>query len=255
MKQGGMLIDTTQCVGCYECESACAERWGNPKPDDVHELSAKKNTVVKTIDDVNVSMLCMHCKEPTCASVCPVGAIEKKGNGAVVYDVDKCIGCRYCLQACPFQIPRYEWESLNPKVTKCDFCYERTTQGKPPACVEACQAEARIFGERDELLKEAEKRIREKPSEYFPGVYGAKEAGGTSVLYLSAKPFHQIGLKTGLPEHGLPVLTWNVMSKIPNYVFWSGTLLAGVFWITNRRKDVAEHERRLAEEESKRHPK
>jgi formate dehydrogenase iron-sulfur subunit len=250
-----MLVDTTLCVGCYECESACAKRWGNPEPDDVHELSAKKNTVVKTVADVYVPILCMHCQEPTCVSVCPVGALEKKANGAVVYNVDKCIGCRYCMQACPFQIPRYQWISLNPKVTKCDLCYERTMQGKPPACVESCPTNARFFGIRDELLKEAKRRIREKPGEYIPAVYGATEVGGTATLYLSAKPFHQIGLKTGLPEHPLPDLTWNVMSKIPNYIFWSGTLLAGIYWIAKRRKEVEEYERRLENEPSDRRQK
>jgi formate dehydrogenase iron-sulfur subunit len=128
-------------------------------------------------------------------------------------------------------------------------------QGQPPACVEACPTNARIYGERSELLKEAKRRILEKPKEYIPAVYGAKEVGGTSTLYVSAKPFHEIGLKTGMPEHALPDLTWAVMSKIPNYVFWSGTLLAGIYWIANRKKDVAEHERRLEEERSDRHHK
>jgi formate dehydrogenase iron-sulfur subunit len=252
MKRSGMLIDTTLCVGCYECETACAQRWGNPDPDDVHELSDQQNTAVKLISDVNVPILCMHCEHPTCASVCPVGALEKKESGAVVYDVTKCIGCRYCLQACPFQIPRYQWKSLNPKVSKCDLCYQRTTEGKLPACVEACPTGSRSYGDRGQLVAEARRRIREKPSEYIHAIYGEKEVGGTSTLYLAAKPFHQIGLKAGMPERPLPELTWNVMSKIPNYVFWSGTLLAGIAWMTNRRKEVAEYEQRLAEEQQRR---
>ncbi len=249
MKRCGILVDTTMCVGCYECERACAQRWGNPEPDDLHELSSKKNTVVQTINDVNVPRLCMHCNEPTCASVCPVGAFEKKPNGAVVYDAGKCIGCRYCMQACPFQIPRYQWESLNPRVSKCDMCYERTSDGRLPACVESCPTGARLFGERETLLAEAAKRLREKPSEYAQAVYGMNEVGGTSTLYLSAKPFESIGFKPGMPDHSMADLTWNIMSKIPNYVFWGGTLLAGIYWITNRRKEVAEYERRIAAQE------
>ncbi len=239
----GILIDTTLCVGCYECERACGERWGFPASD-VHELSCIRNTTVQQYDDINVPKLCMHCEDPTCASVCPVGAFDKNADGAVVYNADKCIGCRYCMQACPFQIPKYQWGERNPKVTKCDMCHERTLAGKQPACVEACPAGARVYGNRDELIREAERRIRENPSNYHPRIYGVKEVGGTSTLYLSAKPFEQIGFRAGVPERPLPQLTAQIMEKIPNYVFWGGTLLTGIWWITNRRKEVQEYERR-----------
>ncbi|MEK6565493.1 MAG: 4Fe-4S dicluster domain-containing protein, partial [Bacteroidota bacterium] len=157
--QYGILIDTTKCVGCYACEQACAERWGFPTDNEVHELSSIKNTAMKTVNETYVPRMCMHCQDPTCVSVCPVGAFQKTAEGPVVYDADKCIGCRYCMQACPFDVPRYQWNSLNPKVTKCDMCRDRVLQGQKPACVESCPAEARVFGPLDEIIKEAKKRV------------------------------------------------------------------------------------------------
>ena len=250
MQKMGILVDTTLCIGCYACEDACAERWGFPKQPEVHELSAVKNTIVQQWDDVYVPRMCMHCEEPTCVSVCPVAAFTKTKEGAVVYDADKCMGCRYCMQACPFQVPRYQWNNPNPKVMKCDMCHERTSKGGVPACVEICPVQARIFGPREDLMQEAHKRIRENPS-YYNAVFGELEAGGTSVLYLANRAFDKIGFKTSLPKQPLPELTWGAMSKIPNYVFWGGTLLTGIWWITNRRKDVAEYERREKEAELK----
>ena len=249
MRKDGILVDTTLCVGCYECERTCSERWNFPATE-VHELSCIKNTAVQQWNDAFVPKFCMHCDDPTCASVCPVGAFEITTGRAVVYDAGKCIGCRYCMQACPFQIPKYQWGELNPKITKCDLCHERTTRGEPPACVESCPTGARLFGPREELIREAEKRIRENPANYIPAIYGVTEAGGTSTLYISDTPFDRIGLRTLVPDHPLPQLTAQIMEKIPNYVFWGGTLLTGIWWITNRRKEVEEYERRQREKEA-----
>jgi len=184
----------------------------------------------------------MHCVEPTCASVCPVGALHKTALGPVVYDAEKCMGCRYCMQACPFQVPVYEWHSRLPKVRKCDMCYDRQRAGKPTACAEACPTGATTCGERDALIAEAQRRIAEKPHDYYQRIYGLKEAGGTSVLYLSAVPFEQIGLRTRLPQEPLPALTWRVLSAVPNVVSIGSVLLGGVWWITNRRDAVAREE-------------
>jgi formate dehydrogenase iron-sulfur subunit len=159
------------------------------------------------------------------------------------------------MQACPFDVPRYQWNSLNPKVTKCDMCRDRVLQGQKPACVESCPAEARVFGPLDEIIKEAKKRVAEQPEVYHGNIYGVKEAGGTSVIYLAAKPFGELGLRMNLPEHPLPDLTWAVMQRIPNYVFWGGTLLGGIWWITNRRKEVQalEHKLRAMQKKSNNH--
>lgn len=240
MSQNGMLVDITQCIGCYACEEACAERWGNPPPTDAHKLSSVQNTAVESFnnDEIFVPRLCMHCDDPSCVSVCPVGAFEKTPEGPVLYDADKCMGCRYCMQACPFNVPKYQWDRLNPRVTKCDRCYERKSKGGLPACAEACPTGARKYGKLDELIQEAQQRINDNPGTYYPRIYGVKEAGGTSTIYLSPKPFEELGFKTHLPNHALPDLTWEVMSKIPNYVFWGTTLLTGIWWITNRRSEV-----------------
>src|SRR3989338_3559161 len=186
MARNGILIDITRCVGCYACEEACANRWGNPVTEE-HQLSATKNTTVLQVDDVYLPRMCMHCADPTCASVCPVGAFTKTPEGPVIYEAHKCMGCRYCMQACPFDVPRYQWDSLNPKVTKCDLCRDRILSGQKPACVEACPAEARIFGPLEEIIQEAKRRVAENQDAYQQHIYGLKEAGGTSIIYLAAK--------------------------------------------------------------------
>jgi len=184
----------------------------------------------------------MHCQEPTCASVCPVGALHKTAAGPVVYDAEKCMGCRYCMMACPFSVPRYEWKALLPKVKKCTMCAPRQAKGLQPACTEVCPAQASIFGERDDLLREAEKRLREQPSKYFQHIYGKEEVGGTSVLYLSAVAFERLGLPANLLKDPMPLLTYRVLSKIPSLVPLGGFLLGGIWWITNRREEVAKEE-------------
>jgi formate dehydrogenase iron-sulfur subunit len=242
-----ILYDSTLCVGCKACEGACAERWGLPYNDKVaaeEKISAHKLTTIETHGDKYSRRLCMHCAEPTCASVCPVGALQKTSLGPVVYDASKCMGCRYCMQACPFQVPAYEWSSRLPKVRKCNMCYERQVKGQPTACSEACPTGATVCGERDALIAEAHKRLAEKPNDYYQRIYGIKEVGGTSVLYLSAVPFEQIGLRTKLPQEALPKLTWQVLELVPDVVSTGSVLLGGVWWITNRRAEVARKEGR-----------
>jgi len=242
-----ILYDSTLCVGCKACEGACAERWGLPYNDTVaaeEKISAHKLTTIETHGDKFSRRLCMHCAEPTCASVCPVGALHKTALGPVVYDAEKCMGCRYCMQACPYQVPSYEWEARLPKVRKCNMCYERQVKGEPTACSAACPTGATICGERDALIAEAQKRLAEKPTEYYQKIYGVKEVGGTSVLYLSAVPFEQIGLRTRVPQESLPKLTWQVLELVPDVVSTGSVLLGGVWWITNRREEVAKAEGR-----------
>ncbi len=140
----------------------------------------------------------MHCVDPSCVSVCMLGALQKSAQGAVTYDKDKCIGCRYCQVACPFNVPKFEWQSATPKIVKCELCPERRAEGKQPACTEACPRQAVIYGKLDDLKKEAHRRIAERPGFYQPKVYGEHDMGGTQVLYLSAVPF----TKLGLPDKG-----------------------------------------------------
>jgi formate dehydrogenase iron-sulfur subunit len=240
-KPKALLIDITKCIGCQACVYACKEANNLPESEkDEVELSPTAYTVVKEKDEVYYRRLCMHCNDPTCASVCPVKAFEKTPNGPVIYHSNKCIGCRYCIQACPFNVPTYEWKSTKPLVRKCTMCAERQKQGKIPACAEACPTGATIFGDRDELIKEAHKRIKENPELYVNHVYGEKEAGGTSVLMLSNVPFEKLGFRTDLQQEPLSQLTWKIMSKVPNYVVVSGVFLYGLYWIINRRMELAE---------------
>ena len=236
-----ILIDTTKCIGCGSCVGACKETNGLPQNEDT-ELTADTLNVVQSHSGVFVRRLCMHCQDPTCASVCPVGAFKKTAAGPVVYDADRCIGCRYCMMACPFSVPKYEWKLALPKVKKCTMCAPRQAKGQVPACVEACPVQASIFGERQELLAESEKRLRENPSGYVQHIYGKEEAGGTSVLYLSAVPFEALGFPTNVPPDPLPMYTYRVLSKIPKIVSAGALLLGGIWWITNRREEVAKAE-------------
>lgn len=241
-----ILFDSTKCVGCRSCESACAEKWHNPYDDKIaaeEKLSAHKLTALVTKGDKYVRRMCMHCENPACASACPVGALKKTAAGPVIYEADKCMGCRYCMTACAFGVPTYEWNARLPKIRKCNLCIERQTEGKPTACTEACPNEATMCGEREAMIALAKKRIEENPAGYVPLVYGMKEAGGTSVLMISDVPAGQLGLPTNLPSEALPAFTWRALETIPSVVASGSVLLGGIAWLTHRKADVAKAER------------
>ncbi len=237
-----ILVDTTKCIGCGSCVAACKETNGLPQNDDT-ELTADTFNIVQSHSGVFVRRFCMHCQDPTCASVCPVGALKKTTSGPVVYAAERCIGCRYCMMACPFSVPKYEWKLALPKVKKCTMCAPRQAKGQPPACVEACPVQASLFGEREDLLEEGERRLHENPKGYVQHIYGKEEAGGTSVLYLAALPFETLGFPANIPHDPLPLYTYRVLSKIPNVVTAGALLLGGIWWITNRREEVAKAEK------------
>jgi len=237
-----ILYDTTLCIGCRQCEVACAERWGLPYNDTIaaeEKLSEHKLTTIVTRGERFTRRLCMHCQEPTCVSVCPVGALQKTALGPVVYDETRCIGCRYCMLACPFQVPAYEWSQRLPRVKKCDMCIERQKAGLQTACAEICPTQATISGDRDELITEARRRLADSPERYYPRIYGLEEVGGTSVLILTAVAFEELGLRANLPQQPLPVLTWRVLSLVPDIVTVGTVLLGGIWWIAHRREEVA----------------
>ena len=231
-----ILIDITKCVGCLSCERACKEVHGFAS-DIEPKLSPTALTVVEEHGDRYVRKLCMNCQDPACASACLVGALKKTELGPVTYEASKCIGCRYCIVACPFDVPRYEWSKLVPFVKKCDMCYERQVKGQPPACVEACPVQASIAGWRDEILEEAQRRVL-LDAKYVKRIYGSEEVGGTSVFFISDVPFEKLGFASK-PAQPMPVLTANALADIPTVVLVGGGLLSGLYWITNRRKLVA----------------
>jgi len=237
-----ILYDATQCIDCKLCEKACADRNQLPYDDKVaaeENLSSHKLTYVKARGDKFMRRLCMNCSEPTCVSVCPVAALHKTPEGPVTYDAARCMGCRYCMMACPFNVPKYEWNVLLPRVRKCDMCADRVAAGKKTACTEACPTGATSFGDRDELIAEARQRIAKNPSQYVNHIYGLNEVGGTAVLLLSSVPFEEFGYRTDLPKQPLPLLTYRVLSKIPDLVALGGVFLGGIWWITHRREEVA----------------
>jgi formate dehydrogenase iron-sulfur subunit len=232
-----MLIDIKRCIGCQSCVAACKQLHGFPDKQE-KDLSPTAFTVVREAQGKFIRKLCMHCQDPTCASACPVGALTKTEAGPVVYVADKCIGCRYCLQACPFQVPRYEWDRLVPFVKKCDLCAERIAKGQVPACVEACPVQASQFGTRDEILQEAHRRVSED-STYVKRIYGSEEVGGTSVFFISDVPFEQLGFMTDLPKEAMPAISAVALGEVPIVVTVGGTVLAALYWITQRRPEVA----------------
>jgi formate dehydrogenase iron-sulfur subunit len=255
LKQKALLFDSTRCIGCGACYNACKEK--NKLPQTAvnflrDDLSADTYTVVNRRNNRYVRRMCMNCEEPTCVSVCPVGALAKSPEGPVSYDASKCMGCRYCMQACPFNIPQYEWDNpITPRVRKCDMCGDRVAAGLQTACATVCPTGATKFGDREELIAEARTRIRNNPGRYVDHVYGVNEVGGTSVLLLSDVPFDTLGYRTDLLLEPLPQLTWNVLHKLPKIVGVGGVLMSGIWWITKRREEVqrAEREEKLREKE------
>jgi len=222
----GVLVDTTFCNGCRRCEWACNEWNKNPNQpikmfDDKSVFKKNRRTHAGTFTVVNrfinskdskpiyVKKQCMHCEDPACLSACFVDAFKKTRKGAVIYNPGLCVGCRYCMVACPFDAPAYEYyEPINPRVTKCTFCFDRISkEGRVPACVEICPTETLRFGKRSDLINLAHDRIRNNPRKYVDHIYGEHEVGGTSWLYLSAVPFEEIGFRTDLGKTAIPNLS------------------------------------------------
>jgi len=205
----GMLYDTTLCIGCKTCVVACREANGLP-PDDridpLHDmptaLNSRTKNIIKLYDGGRersyMKQQCMHCLDPACTRACMMGSLQKRAHGIVTWDPSRCIGCRYCQVACPYEIPKVEWESPAPRIVKCEMCDHRIAEGGIPACCEVCPRQAVIYGPYEDLLAEAHRRLEQNPGRYVNKVYGEKDGGGTQVLYLSHVDFD----KLGLPELG-----------------------------------------------------
>ena len=242
-----ILNDVTRCIGCEECVAACKRANGlpaeDPPPRIEHSrdgLSATRWTsIVRLPGGVNVRKQCRHCLEPACVSVCPVGALQKTPEGPVIYDKSICMGCRYCMMGCPYGIPRYEWNTVNPSIRKCILCYEKLRSGEleVPACVAACPKKATVFGERDELLAEAHRRIAAEPDRYIDHVWGEHEVGGTGVLYVSHVDLGFLAWRDPryLGEEPLPHRTWEALRKVPFEFIGMGALMTGIWWVIDRR--------------------
>lgn len=267
-----MLYDTTKCVGCHACQNACREWNATPDergadgrydaPDDLSgstwtliQLYTDKTVEQPTADRANWSFVkrnCMHCIDPACVSACTVGALQKSPEGPVIYDVERCFGCRYCLVACPYHVPRYQWGTTTPLVQKCTFCSgyvqrdggtdakNRLAQGNGPACVEACPTGALTWGTREAVLQDAHTRIEAEPGKYYEDrVYGEFEAGGTLQLVLSHVPFTKIGLPV-LDRTPLPTLTTAVNWAVPIAFIGVGGLASLIYRVRSRAEQAEE---------------
>jgi formate dehydrogenase iron-sulfur subunit len=224
------LFDATRCIDCRACMVACSVE---------NEIPMNKTRIwvagvglkgeFPDLDRATMVYHCMHCDEPDCLSACPVGAYSKRSDGPVIYDPKKCIGCRYCMNACPFGVPHFDWDKglvEGAFIDKCTMCPQRIDIGLEPACVATCPTEALKFGERDDLLKYAHDRLVAEPARYINHVYGETENGGTSYLILSHVPFTELGL----PDIGsLPIkeVSEKVMEvTIPFALGWGAVLTA-----------------------------
>jgi formate dehydrogenase iron-sulfur subunit len=216
------------------------------------------------IESAFVMQRCLHCLEPACVSACPTTALSRQSDGPVRYDDDECIGCRYCQLACPWDVPTSDWNSLAPKISKCTHCNDRVGQPVPtafngqamtehettrfngsietPACVKACPADALRYGTRDEMLALAHKRIADRPDKYIDHVYGEKELGGTTVLYLSRVPFDKLGFPT-YGEKPFPDFTAKALGAVPPAVIGVGAVLGAAYaFFSKRAQKVADAE-------------
>lgn len=258
-----VLVDINRCVGCGSCVVAC-KMWNGLKFDQEKETPAKQDPSAKQAGDglaaenwTSVSLVqtekdqekvwrfvkkqCLHCHEPACASACFSKAIQKTEEGPVVYDEKLCVGCRYCMLACPFNIPKYEWDKTFPRVRKCQMCSTRVEKGEAPACVGVCPAGALSYGKQEEMLKVARDRINQDGN-YIKHIYGEKEAGGTSWLYISDVPFKELGLRTDVTTRPLPQYTESILSLTPAVGLGWGAVLTGLYVYNRRRNDIAREE-------------
>jgi Fe-S-cluster-containing dehydrogenase component len=260
----GMLYDSTLCIGCKACVVACREANGlSLEPDstlydDAIDLTSHTANIIKLYDGGErltfIKQQCMHCVDPACVAACMMGSFKKRDNGIVTWVPNKCIGCRYCQIACPFEIPKFEWDSPLPRMVKCQMCLAKAggtepgqlQDGKEPACVEVCPRDAVIYGDYRELAEEAQRRITEYPDRYYQKVYGLDDLGGTQVLYLSPAgvPFEALGLPDYGPE-SIPHLPVGLQHRIykgfvaPVALY---AVLAGLTWRSRRQDDDEVHE-------------
>jgi Fe-S-cluster-containing dehydrogenase component len=273
----GLLYDATLCVGCKACVAACKEAnnnpaefstadhlWDTPLDTSGHTFNLIKMYRNGTMDVKDQEMngyafmktSCMHCGDPSCVSACPVSAMTKDPvTGVVGYNADKCIGCRYCVVACPFGIPKYQYDSPTGRIGKCELCRHRTKDGHYSACAEVCPTGATLYGKTSDLLIEAKRRIALKPGQparfprgklggvdqsyeapagkYLQHVYGEKEYGGTQVLKLSAVNFEKVGMPN-LPPDAAAAMSETIQHTLYGNLIMPFAVLGAMTYVAKR---------------------
>ncbi|SHI42541.1 4Fe-4S dicluster domain-containing protein [Desulfosporosinus lacus] len=179
MSQLAMLVDGSRCIACKSCSVACMQENGLQSNSwlRVRRRELLTDHLVRYYNPQS----CRHCADPICLSVCPVGAIKRGDDGFVIHDVECCIGCQVCVTACSYSGIKI---MTNGKVGKCSFCSHLLQQGKEPACVTVCPVDARVFGEREELIREAGLRMTNLASRGISVHLEGTEKELTNVLYL-----------------------------------------------------------------------
>lgn len=228
-----ILVTPELCIGCRGCQTAC-KSWNQlpgiktknngtfQNPPDLEsqafniisysEVPGQQNAVRWLF----VSRRCMHCEDAGCMKICPApGALYRTKEGAVAFDRDKCIACKLCVNACPFDVPRYDAEG---KVTKCHLCFDRIGAGMEPACVKTCPTGALKYGDREQLISTAKR-------EGFGTVYGEKDLDGLGSIYAFKDEPKLYGMKEN-PAIPSSVVFWHQYLKPLSVIGLGGVVAA-----------------------------
>ncbi|MFH1853116.1 MAG: hydrogenase 2 operon protein HybA [Candidatus Neomarinimicrobiota bacterium] len=278
----GILYDATLCIGCKACEAGCKKANNMPADHSDLETQAGVGPIWDSGTDLNsrtlnkikayrhgsgtiknaandgysfVKRACMHCIDPDCVSACPVSALNKDADtGIVTYNKKACIGCRYCQVACPYNIPKFEFDKAFPEIVKCEMCSHLLAEGGLPGCCQSCPTGASLFGRVEDLLDEARRRLALQPgtdyaypitsltggesqvrpaARYVDYIYGEYESGGTQYLLLSAVPFDKLGLPQ-LPRDAAAVASETLQHTIYKGLIAPVALLGGLLYTAYR---------------------
>ncbi|MEN8216128.1 MAG: hydrogenase 2 operon protein HybA [Pseudomonadota bacterium] len=285
-KAVGMLYDSTLCIGCKACVAACKrandrppeiaehhKTWNQGTWDTAQDLSGDTLNVILAYSHGNMSQKdsetdgyafmkrhCLHCIDPSCVSVCPVSAMRKDpSTGIVTHHPEACIGCRYCVLACPFSVPQFDYNTPFPQIHKCQFCQHLQAKGEIPACCDVCPTGATLFGDARALIEEAKRRLAAKEGDtyefprgklgsdrsthiakipkYQNNFYGEREVGSTQVIYLSGVPFEKLGLPTQVTEHSYVSLSESIQHTLYKGMIAPAALLTGLMVMAYRNRD------------------
>ena len=283
----GILFDSTLCVGCNACMTSCKEAnnmppdfaegqdiWDQPvdlSPNTLNIIKKFTNGTGETKDaEVDgyafIKRQCLHCIDPSCVTACPVSALLKdKNTGIVTYNKNACIGCRYCQVACPYNIPKFDFDHIYPVIVKCQLCDHLIAEGKVSACCSACPTGASLFGKVADLNVETRRRLQMVPGtiyeypvtsidsgvthsypapEYIPHVYGEDELGGTQVMYMSAVGFDKFALPA-FPKESFVSMSSGIQYAIYKGMVYPLVVLAGLVFMV--KKNTQQEETKNAE--------